>query len=288
MTLAIACSGGGNWCIAQLGFIHALQERGYETRAASGVSFGSLGAYGAVTGDPLGVLEKIRRFREVVDTDLLKVWQHRTSPWGLVQKLEEGLAKVLPATIEVPGDYFVMAVKLPSMKTVAFSKGDNLPQILRAAMAMPPLPAAKYNGQLLRDAGLRIKYGIKPLVAKGYEKILALGSFNDFFHMRWATWKRMFPNFKHVQTHEVVLSMVDKIGVAEFTTAGFPVMDAVFEEGYRAGKRISGHLLDSLVNRPTHQWAESSAMARTGGTRAGRMAGREIPAYSEYPLPMVA
>lgn len=253
MTLAIACSGGGNWCIAQLGFVHALHERGYETRAASGVSFGSLGAYGAVTGDPLGVLAKIRRFGEVVDTNLLRIWEHKTPPVKLVERIEEGLHHILPAKVDVAGDYFVMAVKVPTMKTIAFSQGDSLPTILRAAMAMPPLPAAKYAGHVLRDAGLRIKYGIKPLVSQGYTKILALGSFQDYFPMRWSGWKRVFPHFKHVETHEVVMSMAKKIGVAEFTRAGFPVMEAVFEEGYRAGKRISAHLLDSLVNRPVHQ-----------------------------------
>ena len=248
MTLAIACSGGGNWTIAQLGFIHALRERGYETRAASGVSFGSLAAYGAVTGDTLGVLERLRKFRELVDVDLVKVWEHRSMPSSLIGRVETALKQLMPAKIEVSGDYFVMAVKLPTMKTVAFSNGACMPSILKAAMAMPPLPAVRYEGQLLRDAGLRIKYGLKPLVAQGYKRILALGAFHDGFHLRWAGLKRVMPVFSDVHTHEVVLSMVRKIGVAEFTRAGIGLMESVFEEGYRAGRKAPAHILDAMVN----------------------------------------
>lgn len=254
MTLAIACSGGGNWTIAQLGFIHALRERGYETRAASGVSFGSLAAYGAVTGDTLGILERLRRFRELVDVDLVKVWEHRSLPSTLVGRVELALKQLMPARIGVTGDYFVMAVRLPTMKTVAFSNGACMPSTLRAAMAMPPLPAVRYDGQLLRDAGLRIKYGLKPLVEQGYKKILALGAFQDGFHLRWAGWKRVMPVYKEVHTHEVVLNMVRKIGVAEFTRSGIGVMESVFEEGYRAGRKAPAHILDGMVNeRPMRE-----------------------------------
>lgn len=271
MTLAIACSGGGNWCIPQLGFVHALHERGYETRAASGVSFGSLGSYAAVTGDPLGIFEKVKQFGERVDTNLLKVWEHRRSPAQLVERLERALHELLPPRVEVEGDYFVVALKVPTMKSIAFSRGDSLPAILRAAMAMPPLPPARYAGHVLRDAGLRLKYGIKPLVQAGYQKILALGSFSDGFPVRWATWQRMFPMFRPVHTHEVVMSVVRKIGVAEFTRAGAGAMEYAFEEGYRVGRRMSAHLLDSLVNE--------------GRSQAERY---ELPSGFRAPLQLVA
>lgn len=248
MTLAIACSGGGNWCIAQLGLIHALRERGYETRAASGVSFGSFAAFSAVTGDPLGAMARLRRFGEMVDMNLLRPWESRATPRKMIQKIERALRHVLPTRVDTTGDYFVMAVKVPSMQTVAFSKEHDLPAMLRAAMAMPPLPAARYAGHVLRDAGLRVKYGIDPLVQKGYKKILALGSFPDLFDVRWKAMRRLVPAFRDVDVHEVVMPMASKIGVAEFTRAGFPAMEAVFEEGYKVGRAMPARILDSLIN----------------------------------------
>jgi hypothetical protein len=262
MTLAIACSGGGNWCVAQLGFIHALQERGYQTRAASGVSFGSFAAYSAVTGDPLGAMAKLRVFRELVDMNLLRPWEHRFSPRQVIHRIERALRHILPSKVEAAGDYFVMAVKVPTMQAVAFDKAHELPAMLRAAMAMPPLPAFRYHGHVLRDAGVRgLKYGLAPLVKAGYQKLLCLGSFPDLFDVRWKAMKRMIPMFRGVKAHEVVMPMASRIGVAEFTKAGLPVMEAVFEEGYRVGRSISSHILDDLVNdRPVAQDPPCSAV----------------------------
>lgn len=54
MTLAIACSGGGNWCIPQLGFVHALHERGYETLSGIGGLFWFTGLLCGSDRRPLG------------------------------------------------------------------------------------------------------------------------------------------------------------------------------------------------------------------------------------------
>jgi len=260
MTLAIACSGGGNWCIAQLGFIYALHERGYRTQAASGVSFGTWAAYSAVTSDVLGVMARIRRFRELLDMNLMQLWKHRTTPREIVSRMERALRGALPERVETQGDYYVMAVKLPTMQTVAFDKAHALPEILRAAMAMPPLPAARYDGHVLRDAGLRLKYGIRPLVEAGYRRILCLGSFDDYFPGRWRAWKRLLPHYRSVDVHEVVMPMHKKIGVVEFTRSGSSSMDAVFEEGYTIGRRYPARHLDHLSNRCQESYPVEAAV----------------------------
>jgi hypothetical protein len=247
MSLAIACSGGGNWTVSQLGFIQALLERGYSVRAASGVSFGSFSAFAAVTGTPWGAMARIRRFGELVNANLARSWEGVLNSRRLVTRIEGALQAVLPERAVTSGELYLMAVRVPSFAPVTFTKADSLPRVLRAAMAMPPLPAAQVNGSSLRDAGLRMKYGIRALVGGGYRRILCLGAFPDGFSTRWPLWRRVVPAYREVEAHEVVLSGMSKIGLAEFTRRAYPVLEDIFHDGYRAGKRYSARILDSLM-----------------------------------------
>lgn len=244
--LSIAFSGGGNWCIPQLGFTHAIMERGYSVKAVSGISFGTFSAYSAATRDPLGAIKRVKQFREIVDLDLSKPFSYRITPFRAVQRIEKALDSIFPEKVSTFCDYFALAVSLPDFKLVTFNKEHHFPRIVRAAMAMPPLPAAKYNGLLLRDAGLRAKYGIKPIVEAGFNKILCLGTFHGAFKNIWATVQKKRPQLRDVYPHEFVMSVVKKINPINFSRKGFEAIDNVFEEGYQFGRKFPEDLLQKL------------------------------------------
>jgi hypothetical protein len=176
----------------------------------------------------------------------LKPWLHRTGPRQLSAQLFESLQQAVPTYASPGGELYIMAVELKSFRSVALGAEVPLARSLQAAMAMPPLPAVEVEGRVLRDAGLRHKYGLKPLIRGGYDKILCLGSFADGFEPRFRGLRQVHKEYRGVEVLEVVMPLRHRVGVAAFTRESVSTMEALFEDGYRLGIQFPSERLEQV------------------------------------------
>jgi len=175
-TVSLVLGSGGARGLAHIGVIHELEKRGYEIRAITGCSVGSL----------------IGGFYCAGKLDVFEEWVCNLSEWDVVRFLDisltarNGVVKgdlIMNTLRELIGDqriedlpipYTAIATNIVDRKEVWLSK-NSLFDAMRASMAIPGVFTPKtINGQVLVDGGLLNPLPSAPATSDGTDLTIAV------------------------------------------------------------------------------------------------------------------
>jgi NTE family protein len=168
--IALVLSGGAARCIAQLGFLQAMDESGLKPAAISGVSGGAIvGAFYCNGFSPAEILLLLKK------TSILKMF---SPTWGTgILKLDNA-EDILQQYLKIKDfkslktQLFITACDIHNALNVVFSEGDIIKPLIASCSIPPVFKPMEYMEMKLVDGGILNNLPVEPV--KNFSKIIGI------------------------------------------------------------------------------------------------------------------
>ncbi|BCD61390.1 NTE family protein [Nitratiruptor sp. YY08-26] len=166
MKIAVALSGGGARCLAQLGYLHVLQQKlGIEFAALSGSSGGAIvGTFLALGLSPAKILEIIKKFNfSKIKLNLLHGTLFSLEP--LIKELHQLGLKSFDE-LHIP--LFVTLTSYDGKETLYVTNGDLARAVIASSSLIPIFAPTLIDGKQYIDGGFSDNLPVNPLLQSRY------------------------------------------------------------------------------------------------------------------------
>lgn len=160
--IGVALSGGGSRCVAQLGVLAYLEEKGIEVHAISGSSGGSIA--GALYASGKKPQEIVTLLKSVKFKSFLKYHLHRGSLYTIVgaeHYLRDELGLDDFASLQIP--FYCTVVNFRTGYAEYKSEGDLARLVLASSALTPIFAPVEYEGEVYIDGGFYDNLPAQPL-----------------------------------------------------------------------------------------------------------------------------
>ncbi len=245
--VALALSGGGSRCIAQLGVISYLEDRGIEIEAISGSSGGAI-----VAGLYASGLSAREIYDILVGIDFKKYLKY--SLRGSIYHLKDAIShfhdifgKRDIADFDIP--FFCTLTDYQDGRVIYKSSGDMVTLMIASSALVPIFAPVEYNGRVYIDGGFCDNLPSTPL--KGISNSIIGINVNpmhyeirDTFlgHIRRSMFIMLYTNVLSGKQKCDLFMEIDKIGT--YSIFDLKNFELFFELGYSEAKK-----LDSSIER---------------------------------------
>lgn len=237
MKVALALSGGGARCIAQLGYLEPLYELGIRPQAIAGSSGGAIiGAFLAKGYSPIECLEIVKSF------DFSKIsWNlFRGSLFELGSIYEDLKALGLDTFEELPIPFFATATEYESGHTIYLHSGDLALSVLASSALTPIFAPVAIDNRLYIDGGFTDNLPVRPLMEYPFRLSINVNPMQSlpFKKSFWGNLKRAGYIMLNANVRPSIPLATKHVQIEE--TGNFGILDTKhFDQIYAIGAKIA-------------------------------------------------
>jgi NTE family protein len=251
--IALALSGGGSRCIAQLGVIHYLQERDVKISAISGSSGGAIIAGLYASGmSAMEILEALKgiNFKSYLKYNIT----HGTiySVNSAIKEFQEIFGKKDIGSFDIP--FYCCVVDYESGEVEYKKEGDLVTLMLASSALVPVFAPIEYEGKEYVDGGFCDGMPVYPL--KDISDFVISINVNPFFktaknsflsHLTRGMFIMLTNNINMGKSMSDMHLEIEKMG--RYSIFDLKNFDLFFEIGYKSAKKYERELDELLYTK---------------------------------------